>query len=402
MKMKNILFLQGPLGPFFKKFAHYVSAQGHQTYKINFNGGDRHYSGADHVFEYVDESEKWHAYLSDFIKEHSIATVIVYGDCRFYHKIAKQVATECGIDFWALEEGYLRMGFVTLEKDGCNANSSLFNHPEKFQAIQPQAIKSSLMVGPTFAQRAWFATIYYLYIHFTKKVYRHYSHHRPWTMPQETIFWLKSFKQKWFSKLGDSKRYKRFIKQYDKQFFLLPLQVEVDFQLREHSRFEFVTEAISEIMHSFAVNAGPEQALLIKHHPQNRGFAHYGEFIKQLTNELDLGDRVLYGHDFNLPDIYKHAKGVVTVNSTVGLSALIHSLPTIALGKAIYNIEGLTYGKNLDEFWQDSFKVDSLLFAKFRTYLCQQSQISGDFYKRSEKLAENLYLKINSACRSKK
>ena len=401
MKMKNILFLQGPLGPFFKKFANYVSEQGHQTYKINFNGGDKHYSGADHVFEYISESEKWHAYLSNFVKAHNITTVIVYGDCRFYHKIAKQVTIECGIDFWALEEGYLRMGFVTLEKDGCNANSSLYDQPEKFQAIQPQKIKSSLNVGPTFFQRAWFAIIYYLCIHFTKRKYTHYCHHRPWTMQQETIFWLKSFKQKWASKLADSKRYKQFVKQYDQQFFLLPLQVEVDFQLRDHSRFDFVTQVISEVMHSFASNAAPEQALLIKHHPQNRGFVHYGQFIEQLTNELNLGGRVLYGHDFNLPDIYKHAQGVVTVNSTVGLSALIHSLPTIVLGKAIYNIEGITYGKSLDQFWQDNFQVDRLLFAKFRTYLCLQSQISGDFYKKSDKLIENIYSKIKVSCSGK-
>jgi capsular polysaccharide export protein len=394
--MSNILFLQGPLGPFFKKFARYASKQGHQTYRINFNGGDRYYGGADWQFDYVDSHVMWHAYLTEFIKKHNIGRVVVYGDCRFYHKVAKQVTTECGIDFWALEEGYLRAGFVTLEKEGCNANSSLFNNSENFKKVDPQDIKSSFSVGPTFARRTWFATCYYIFMHLSKKTFADYHHHRPWTAIQEAGFWWKGFAQKWVSKFIDPRRYKHFIKQHDQQLFLLPLQVEVDFQLREHSRFDSVAQVITKVMHSFAVHAAPQQALLIKHHPQNRGFAHYGKLIKQLSDELNIHGRVLYGHDFNLPDVYHHVKGVVTVNSTVGISALLHGLPTITLGKAIYDIESITYGKSLNEFWQDDFEVDSLLFAKFRTYLCQQSQLSGDFYKQSEKLIEIAYPRISN------
>ena len=392
--MGNILFLQGPLGPFFKKFAHYASAQGHQTYKINFNGGDKHYAWADHQFDYVDKSELWYSYLSAFVKKYHIATVIVYGDCRFYHKVAKQVAIECGLDFRAWEEGYLRAGFVTFEKEGCNANSTLFNNVEKFKSVKAQKIKSSVIVGPTFARRVWFATCYYICLHLSRNTFANYCHHRPWTAMQEAGFWWKGFAQKWVSKLTDPIPYKHFIKKFDQQLFLLPLQVEVDFQLREHSRFNSVEQVISEVLHSFALHADPQQALLIKHHPQNRGFIHYGKLIDLLVEELNLGGRVLYGHDFNLPDVYKHAKGVVTVNSTVGLSALLHNLPTVTLGRAIYDIDSITYGKGLHKFWQDDFEVNRVLFAKFKTYLCQQSQVSGDFYKQSEKLIENAYPKI--------
>ncbi|MEH6453557.1 MAG: capsular biosynthesis protein [Psychromonas sp.] len=393
--MSNILFLQGPLGKFFKKFAHYASEQGHQTFKINFNGGDKFYASADHQFDYLDKPEDWHSYLSEFIKQHHIARVIVYGDCRFYHKVAKQVAIESGIDFWAWEEGYLRSGFVTLEKDGCNANSPLFENPEHFLNEQAQDIKNAIPVGSTFGRRAKYAINYYISLHLSKNIFKHYHHHRPWTAVEEGIFWLKSFKQKWLSKLTDPKRYKAFVKKYNQQLFLLPLQVEVDFQLRDHSNFDSVDQVITEVMRSFAAHATPEQALLIKHHPQNRGFTHYGKLIKQLSIELNLQDRVLYGHDFNLPDVYRHAKGVVTVNSTVGISALLHHLPTITLGKAIYDIDGITYDKSLNEFWQDDFEVDQKLFSKFRTYLCQQSQVSGDFYRKSERLIEMAYPKVS-------
>ncbi|WP_232207374.1 capsular biosynthesis protein [Psychromonas sp. CNPT3] len=386
----NILFLQGPLGPFFKKFARYASDQGHRTYKINFNGGDKYYAWADQQVDYIDTSEMWHAYLSEFIKARHIDMVMVYGDCRFYHSVARKVARELGVNFWAMEEGYLRAGFVTFEKNGCNANSPLFNNFKNLKSVKEQEIKSSLNVGATFSRRFWFATCYYIILHLSKNIFPHYLHHRPWTTIQEAMYWVKGFVQHGISKLTDPKRYKAFIKQYDQQFFLLPLQVEVDFQLREHSPFNSVEQVISEVLRSFSLYALPQQALLIKHHPQNRGFVNYGKLISKLVDELNLGDRVLYGHDFNLPDVYHHARGVVTVNSTVGMSALLHNLPTIVLGKAIYDITDITYPRTLAYFWQDDFSMDRILFSKFRTYLCHNSQQSGDFYKQSEGLIENL------------
>lgn len=392
--MRNILFLQGPLGPFFKQFAQYASAQGHRTFKINFNGGDKHYAWADHAVSYVDKPDCWQAYLYEFIKQHRIHCVVVYGDCRFYHKVARQVAKILNIDFWVLEEGYLRSGFVTLEQGGCNANSSLFAQPEAFLKAPAQPMKVATPVGPTFLKRTWFATDYYIRRHLAQNKFKHYHHHRPWSAWQECGFWQKGFAQKALAACIDPPRYRAFIKAFDQQFFLLPLQVEVDFQLREHSRFESMTQMIEEVMISFAANAAPTQALLIKHHPQNRGFKHYGALITQLAAKLNIRDRVLYGHQFHLPDVYNHAKGVITINSTVGISALLHNLPTLVLGKAIYNIPGITSSASLDEFWHSSEEVDADNFARFRTYLCQHTQISGDFYKHSTPLIEQAFERI--------
>ncbi|WP_254303995.1 capsule biosynthesis protein [Shewanella sp. VB17] len=393
--MSNILFLQGPLGPFFKKLAHHCASLGHYSHKINFNGGDRYYGGADNQLNYLGSPEHWHQFLTQFCIENSIDSVVVYGDCRFYHKVAKQVSVELNVDFWAFEEGYLRAGFVTLEQGGCNANSPLFNNMDNLQSIEAKETNSSHPVSSTFGRRARYATCYYIWRSVRQIHFFHYRHHRPWGVIEEAYYWVKSFGQKWHARLLDPARYKAFIEKYDQQFFLLPLQVEVDFQLRDHSHFNSVEQVIDEVLRSFADNAAQEQGLLIKHHPQNRGFEHYGVFIDKLVDELSLQGRVLYGHDFNLPDVYHHAKGVVTVNSTVGISALLHKLPTIVLGKALYNIAGLTYQGGLAQFWQSIMNVDGNLFAQFRTHLCDKTQVEGDFYKDSESLIVSACQKIN-------
>ena len=37
---KNVLFLQGPVGPFFRRLAKDLQTRDNKVYKINFNGGD--------------------------------------------------------------------------------------------------------------------------------------------------------------------------------------------------------------------------------------------------------------------------------------------------------------------------------------------------------------------------
>jgi hypothetical protein len=72
----------------------------------------------------------------------------------------------------------------------------------------------------------------------------------------------------------------------------------------------------------------------------------------------------------------------VTINSTVGISSLFHGTPTLVLGKAFYDIKGLTCkGMPLDRFWTEYSPPDHLLFRKFRNYIIDKTQIQGSFYK---------------------
>ena len=87
-----------------------------------------------------------------------------------------------------------------------------------------------------------------------------------------------------------------------------------------------------------------------------------------------------------MPILLRKAIGLVTVNSTCGLSGLIHGLPVIALGNAHYDIKGLTFQKGLDRFWKEGQKPDAQLFERYRSYLCSKSQIKGSVYYHEFKL----------------
>jgi capsular polysaccharide export protein len=88
-------------------------------------------------------------------------------------------------------------------------------------------------------------------------------------------------------------------------------------------------------------------------------------------------------HDVHLPTCLKNAIGTVTINSTVGISSLFHRTPTITLGSAFYDIEGLTcQGMSLDRFWTHHKPPQQRLFQKFKSHIIEQTQITGSFYSR--------------------
>ena len=121
--------------------------------------------------------------------------------------------------------------------------------------------------------------------------------------------------------------------------------------------------------------------LIFKHHPVDRGRKDYKNFIIEQAILLDIEDKVLVLYDIYLPSLLKNAKGTITINSTVGLSSLYHETPTITLGNAIYDIEGLTSkGMSLDDFWHNQVNPDMDLLDKYRAYIIKNTQLNGSFY----------------------
>jgi capsule polysaccharide modification protein KpsS len=98
-------------------------------------------------------------------------------------------------------------------------------------------------------------------------------------------------------------------------------------------------------------------------------------------------------HDVFLPDCLEHAKGTITVNSTVGLTSVSLGTPTLVMGQAIYDMDGLTnYGVPLEQFWLKQAEPDPVLFEKYRRYLVYTCQLNGSFYGKVPSFDEKTYL----------
>ena len=189
---------------------------------------------------------------------------------------------------------------------------------------------------------------------------------------------IKGFFLKYFYRLTEYRLKKKCF--FEKNFFIVILQVSTDSQITEGSDIKDNKSFIYKVIKDFA-KANIDCNLVFKHHPRDRGYTNYLRQIEKLSQEFGVHNKVFYLHDCFLSKIFQNSncKGTVLINSTVGYQSLYHSVPLKSLGIAPYNMEGLSDQKNLVSFFKNPLTVDRLLFNKFYKYILENSQINGNF-----------------------
>lgn len=381
VRHRRTLMLQGPIGWFFQRLAEVLTRHGQTVRKVHFNGGDELYWRHPGAVRYQGPGEGFEAWLGDYLTAERIDAVVLFGQMRPLHEIARRVAAERGVMVYVLEEGYLRPHYVTLERRGVNALSRLPRAASFYaERLQP----SPALPAPahqTIRRTAGLAMGYYLAANLMRPVYGPTSHHRSLNSVAEGLRWVRSGLRRVGYALAERNRQDWLCSpSMSRRWFLVPLQVQGDSQIRHHSRFPGMEAFISEVVQSFAEHASAQEHLVIKHHPMDRGHTHYGRHIRHEARRLGLDGRVHYLHDQHLPTLLEHTRGVVTVNSTVGLQALHHGAPVMTLGDSVYGIPGLVYEGPLAQFWTAPGEVDATLYQQFRRHLITHTQLNASFY----------------------
>ncbi|RLA82231.1 MAG: capsule biosynthesis protein [Epsilonproteobacteria bacterium] len=389
VKNKNILFLQGPMGNFFKKLDNVFKNSGAKTYKIGFNAGDSFFSNHYNYTPYRDTMENYYAFIIDFLNEKKIDKIFLFGDCRFYQSVSIKVAKKLHIEVFVFEEGYIRPNYITMEKHGVNDFSHISRDPEFYKKVTTLSDRKPMDVEYSQFRMVSSSTFYYLVSNIFHFRYPNYIHHRDFSAVKEFFYGIRSVFRKLIYPFHE-KRYLEIIKkELVNKYFFVPLQTYNDFQILEHSGYRSIEKFIIEILESFAIN-DLDEMLIFKHHPVDRGRRNYKDFIIEQARHFNIEDKVLVLYDVYLPALLQNAKGTITINSTVGLSSLYHDTPTITLGNAIYDIEGLTCkGMKLDDFWHQQVQPDLELLEKYRAYIIETTQLNGSFYGRLPNLNLN-------------
>lgn len=377
---KNVLMLQGPIGPFFYRFSKKLQSAGANVYKINFNGGDFIFYPFGSV-NFNGKMDDFYILLKDFCISNHIDAIMVFNDCRPVHSIAKNVAKELNINLGVFEEGYIRPDYITFENEGVNGHSQIpkvRSFYDEYAIINESGTRRQ--VGNTFPAMAFYASCYWFFAILFGFYFNNSLHHRSLSI-FEAYPWLISFWRKLKYKRIE-KNSKALIRTLPKQYFLVALQVHNDTQISSHYDGASIGAFIEDTILSFAKHSETEQYLVIKHHPMDRGYCEYSSLINDLAIRYGVSKRVFYIHDEHLPTLLENALGCVVINSTVGVSALHHNCPVKVCGNAFYDIDGLTFQGSLDYFWREAkmSKPDHELYLKFKNYLILKTQINGSFY----------------------
>jgi capsular polysaccharide export protein len=141
--------------------------------------------------------------------------------------------------------------------------------------------------------------------------------------------------------------------------------------------------AIELVIASFARRAPQDALLVMTEHPLETGVADLGRFARGCAASEGIGSRLLYLEGGSPRELVCSCRGLITVNSTMGLVAMDCGIPVVTLGRAVYALPGLTFQGSLDEFWRDARPADPILFDAFRRVVVARTQINGGFYSDS-------------------
>lgn len=376
---RSFLFLQGPSGKFFSRLADRLRSTGNVAHRVNFHGGDALDWRDGNAVSWRGSAGRWPAWLAEQFLKLAVTDLVLYGDCRPLHRAAIALAHRLNVRVHVFEEGYLRPDWVTLERDGVNGHSLLPRDPAWYRAIATglPAYDAGAPIPGSFKERARAAFAYYFAAWMSWPLYPHYANHRPYHPAFELAGWTEKLLRR-RARMRDTAR--QLARITGRSYFLFPLQLDADFQLRVHSPFGGIGAPIKLVIQSFAKHAPRDCFLAIKAHPLDNGVINWRAYADRETQRLGVTDRVAWIDGGDIAELSRNANGMVTVNSTSGTLALAASVPVCVLGTAIYDIVGITDQQDLDAFWVAPSAPDPELFDAFRRVLIDRCLHRGGFH----------------------
>jgi capsular polysaccharide export protein len=232
---------------------------------------------------------------------------------------------------------------------------------------------------------AWHATLYYIVreLFSTRKERRLF--HRKVSLIAETGYGIRNAWRRVIGQWRDFATIQRLLEHHHHRYFLIPLQVAADSQMGEAARGWNTPRLIGETLASFAKAAPADCRLVFKIHPMERGRSNDRAFIMQTAEALGVGERVDVIDTGSIGLLTRHSAGMITINSTSGLSAIYHGVPLLVIGDALYTNKALiagAYGQpDFDDFWTCNQVPNAVMRRRYIEWVKAECLQGGDFYE---------------------
>jgi capsular polysaccharide export protein len=297
----------------------------------------------------------------EYIRRYNIDLVCVWNGTLVPLASAARVARKLGKKTLFFENGYLP-STTTVDPQGVNNQNSLVGKPRSFyDAIIPDREQLDKLYQGTASIRA-----------LKTKWYQRLIKKKPAGQPETFLM--------------------------PERFVFLPFQVHDDTQVLLHSPniktmetlVDFVVDAVKK--YNLAHNA--DLWIIAKEHPSDFGRVDYTSVQEKYRNE-----KILFLRYYPTPELIKRSCGVITLNSSVGIEALVQHKPVITLGNAFYNVEGLVCHVTEPEKLHDSLSFvdnepDHVLIDQFLYYLRYCYLAQGSWRQPDEEHYQSVAKKI--------
>ncbi|MEM6912385.1 MAG: capsular biosynthesis protein [Pseudomonadota bacterium] len=382
---RRFLMLQGPFGPFYKLLADRLQALGADVIKINLNGCDLHGWGVlRRSVLYRGTLEDWSTWLSAMVRTEGITDLLMHSDCQKYHHAAAKVARSHELQVHVTEQGYLRPHWVTFEQGGVNANSSMYAALDEVRrfpthiAARRHDVEATSKPTQAYVLRTIRANAM---LYLAAPLFPGYKNAFSYPVLKQAGGHIRRALR---NRFGHTNRrslnaVKTMVSDGSTPYFVALLQCPGDSQIYKHSPFADLGEFCERVIDSFAKNAPENAVLVFKRHPLDHDLDDHRSRINEAAQKAGILDRLLYIDGGVLGQIIPRAAGVMTINSTAGLASVDMGCPTICLGQALYDTDGLTHQGELDGFWRAPTRPNRDLVERFMGYLLTKTQVNGDY-----------------------
>jgi len=379
---RRFLFLQGPISPFFAEVAIGLVARGQAVHRINLSLGDRLFwngvAGAPPSVDYTGREKDWPGYIARFLDQHRITDIVLLGEQRGCHQVAIEAAHRRGIAVTVTDFGYFRPDWITLERDGMGGASRFPRQPEAIRALAASLPPADLTerLKDDFGRQARWDVAY------------HVANLLPWPFPHYRSHQLHhplatyvGILRRLLRRRAEREEGARVLHRIgDDPRWVFAMQMETDFSIRAYSRYEDMDTPVAETVRSFAEHAPADGHLIVKVHPLDPCLKRWSRRIPAIAEAAGVAQRVYVAHHGALDAMLTGARGLVTVNSTVGLRAVMLNCPAKALGQAVWDVPGLAHQGPLDAFWTEGAVPEPGLRDAFLAALQATTQLRGVFY----------------------
>lgn len=382
--MKTHLFLQGPHGPFFRRLGVRLAQQGDKVIRINCCGGDVVDWLLPHTRLFRKKATGWSEWIAHLMDEECVTDLHVFGDWRPLHREAVLLAKIRRIRVWAYDEGYLRPNHITVEQGGVNGLSSLPTTREgiaELAANRPK-IPEVHRISNSQTVKTWRAIGHYAGTIFLWPLFQKFQTHRPQSASREVWGWFLRV----LSRSARRKRSAQALRAAYRScapYFIFPLQLDADSQVRRYSPYSGMKEAIACVLTSFAQSAPANAHLIIRNHPLDNGLIDYANFVAAFAKACGVSERVYFIEGGKTRRMMDKSTGVVVLNSTIGISALRQGKPVYCVGTSIYAMPGLAVSNaemSLDQFWNAPRGPEGAALVDFERVLKAHALVNGNFY----------------------
>jgi capsular polysaccharide export protein len=375
------LFLHAHPSFFDKVLVREMRAAGATCRLINLSLGDRIFRSGTGAVDYRGRLRGWPRFLADFIDAERVTDIVYYADQHPCHRLARAVARARGVRCFAYEFGYLRPDWITLEREGMGVLSHFPDDPDLIERLAATVDRRDRQVRYpyTFAAEAVNEVTYHLAPVFIPFLYPHDVRDR---LHHPLVEYL-SYVPKLARRRRDHEVAHRLIAQLTGggvSYFVVIMQMQGDYQVRRSSPYPRMRDLITTVLGSFVRCAPADHRLVFKMHPLENGLGNWPGVIRAEAAARGCGERVDVIDGGDLSALFRSCRGVVTLNSTAGLTALTHGVPVKALGIAVYDMPRVTFQGPLDHFWRAPTPPRRATVDALVTVLAACIQVKGNFF----------------------